>query len=121
MRLISGTIEAMSALVALNPDQLHRFFLINTTRTHWGEDAKDQLIHTISRVDSRLFVVSATMGINSLEIIKHSESRTQTKACVPLRGHVHGAHTITMDFKMLIFPWLNKRSYIPPMRISVVL
>lgn len=55
--------------------------------------------HTITTVDSRLFVVSVTMGINSLEIIKHSESKTQTKRVCAKGSRVH-AHTITMDFKM---------------------
>lgn len=72
-----------------------------------GCDAKDHLIHTISRVDSRLFVVSVTMGINSLEIIKHSESTTQTKACVFAEGSRVRAYAITMDFKMF-FPGLVK-------------
>lgn len=55
----------------------------------WRCKAKDQLIHTAilnSSYDSGLFVVSVTKGINSLEIIKHSESKIQTKACVVRLG-----------------------------------
>lgn len=54
----------------------------------------------MSGVDSRLFVVSVTMRINSLEIIKHSKSTTQTKACVFAEGSRVRAYAITMDFKM---------------------
>lgn len=65
------------------------------------QKAKDQLIHTATLqmiVDYLLWALQK--GINSLEIIKHSESKTQTKACVVRQGS--RAYAITMDFEMFL-------------------